>query len=83
MSVLSENKNWYFTEYRVGSRVGEVWVLARPKGNIWSTQFESPDSIRIQLLQYYYNRYSINGSDPDKPEIWTDSYIFPSVSREG
>lgn len=83
VSVRSENKHWYFTEYRVGSRGGEEWTLSRPKGNIWLTQFESPDSIRIKLLHYFYNGYSINGSDPDKPEIWTDPYIFPRKSREG
>ncbi len=83
VSTMSENRHWYFNEYRVGRRSGEEWILSRPKGNIWSTRFETPDSIRVMLLQYYYNKYSINGSDPDKPEIWTDAYIFPPSSREG
>lgn len=81
VSTLSENQHWYFNEYRVGVRSGDAWGLSTPKGNIWSTRFGSPDSIRVALLQYYYNKYSINGSDPDKPEIWTDAYIFPPGSR--
>lgn len=80
VSAMSENKHLYFNDYIGGSRSEEEWTFTRPKGNIWLMQFDSPDSIRITLLQYFYNRYSINGSDPDKPEIWTDAFIFPPGS---
>ncbi len=81
VSAISEKEHLYFNDYRVGSRSGEEWMLTRPKGNIWLTHFDSPDSMRITLLQYFYSSYSINGSDPDKPEIWSDAYIFPPGSR--
>lgn len=65
----------YCSIYRVGRLVSDKWQLGKPKGNVWSTCFQSIDNFKYELRQYYYKKYSINNSS-DKPEIWTDKYIF-------
>jgi hypothetical protein len=69
------NKQKYCANYRVGRRIENSWELGNPKGNIWTTCFSSIYILKKDLRQYYYKRYSINNSS-DRPEIWTDNYIF-------
>lgn len=76
ISIANDNgKVKYCANYRVGRLVSDNWELGKPKGNIWSTCFQSIDNFKYELRQYYYKKYSINKSS-DKPEIWTDNYIF-------
>jgi len=76
ISIANDNnKVKYCANYRVGRLVSENWQLGKPKGNIWSTCFQSIDKFKYELRQYYYKKYSINKSS-DKLEIWTDNYIF-------
>jgi hypothetical protein len=76
ISIANDNdKVKYCANYRVGRLVSDNWQLGKPKGNIWSTCFQSIDNFKYELRQYYYKKYSINKSS-DKPEIWTDNYIF-------
>lgn len=76
ISIAKDNeKVKYCANYRVGKLVSDNWKLGKPKGNIWSTCFQSIDNLKSELRQYYYKNYSINKSS-DKPEIWTDNYIF-------
>lgn len=65
----------YCANYRIGKRIKNSWQLSEPRGNIWSTCFASIQDFKKELRQYYYKSYSINNSS-DKPEIWTDKYIF-------
>jgi hypothetical protein len=69
------NKQKFCAKYRVGRRFENSWQLGNPKGNIWTTCFSSISIFKNDLRQYYYKRYSINNSS-DRPEIWTDNYIF-------
>jgi len=76
ISIANDNeKVKYCANYRVGRLVSDNWELGKPKGNIWSTCFQSIDNFKNELRQYYFKKYSINKSS-DKPEIWTDNYIF-------
>lgn len=76
ISIVNDNdKVKYCSNYRVGRLISDNWELGIPKGNIWSTCFLSIDNCKYELRQYYYKKYSINKSS-DKPEIWTDNYIF-------
>jgi hypothetical protein len=81
ISAESRGQHLYWNNYSAGSRRGVGWVYSSPKGNVWSTQFESPEIIRTEVLEYFYNSYSINSSDPRKPEIWTDAYIFSKANE--
>jgi len=65
----------YCANYRVGRYISDSWQLGKPKGNIWSTCFQTIDNFKYELRQYYYKKYSINKSS-GKPEIWTDNNIF-------
>jgi hypothetical protein len=71
-----ENKLVYCSEYRVGKKENKNWLLGNPRGNIWSTCFDSISNLKYELRQYYYKKFSINGSSKNKPEIWEDDYIF-------
>ena len=65
----------YCSVYRVGRQNSEYYEIGVPRGNIWATCFQSKSALKTDLRQYYYKRYSINGSS-DRPEIWLDQYIF-------
>ena len=65
----------FCAKYRVGRRIKNSWQLGSPKGNIWVTCFSAIEIFKKDLRQYYYKRYSINKSS-DRPEIWSDNYIF-------
>jgi hypothetical protein len=78
--IIGESRNGdkiqYCSFYRVGQKKQvNGWELASPKGNIWSTCFDSVPELKDQIRKYFYKRYSINGSS-DQPEIWNDGYIF-------
>jgi len=72
-----KNQHQIMNSYIVGRNEPEGWSLQQPKGNICLTHFDSRRAMRKYLMAYFYERYSINDSDPDKPSIWTDAYIFP------
>ncbi len=82
--IIAEAKNGvktqFCSEYRVGRKNNNTWELAKPIGNIWTTCFDSIPELKISLRQYFYKKYSINGSS-HKPEIWTDQYIFNFPSK--
>jgi hypothetical protein len=65
----------YCSVYRVGRQNSDYYEIGVPRGNIWSTCYQSKSALKTDLRQYYYKRYSINGSS-DRPEIWLDQYIF-------
>jgi len=69
------SKTKFCSEYRVGKKQNNDWELFSPTGNIWITCFDSILQLKNDILQYFYKKYSINGSS-SKPEIWTDKYIF-------
>jgi hypothetical protein len=76
LSTDGEDGPWYWNDY-CAARMGDMgWDFARPQDHVWTTHFDSPDSIRAKVLEYFYKSHSINGSDPDKPEIWNDPHIF-------
>jgi len=68
-------KQKYCSNYLVGRWSRNSWKLGTPKGNIWNTCFSSKRIFKNEIRQYYYKKYSINNSS-DRPEIWTDNYIF-------
>lgn len=78
--AVEGKKESFCLAYRVGRRTNNDWILKSPKGNIWITCFNSIPELKQSVRQYYYEKYSINGSS-DKPEIWTDPYIFPFDSN--
>lgn len=59
-----------------GIKSNDGWRYFVPSGNTRMTCMNSAKELRTLLLQYYYDRYSINGSDPHKPSIWVDKYLF-------
>jgi hypothetical protein len=76
IAIANDNdKVKYCANYRVGKHISDNWQLGKPRGNAWSTCFQSIHDFKYELRQYYYKNYSINKSS-DKPEIWTDNYIF-------
>jgi hypothetical protein len=68
-------KTKFCSEYRVGKKQNSDWELFAPTGIIWTTCFDSIPQLKDNILQYFYKKYSVNGSS-SKPEIWTDKYIF-------
>ncbi|MFM2048573.1 MAG: hypothetical protein RI955_1121 [Bacteroidota bacterium] len=68
-------KTKFCSAYRVGRKQNNAWKLFSPTGNVWTTCFDSIPELKSNMRQYYYKKYSINGSS-SKPEIWTDKYIF-------
>jgi len=70
-----DDKTKFSTGYRVGIKQGAAWKLAEPSAGIWSVDFNSMPEFKNEIRQYYYKRYSINGSS-NKPEIWKDYYLF-------
>ena len=68
------NESKYCAEYRVGILQIDQYRLIDPR-NVWSTCFTSIGELKAKVRQYYYKRYSINGSS-DKMEIWDDTYIW-------
>ena len=77
IDAVIEHKRKVVNAYLTGRAMHGRWSLGRPKGNTWYTYFDSRSSMHDELLKYYYARYTINGSDPEKPDIWKDKYIFP------
>jgi len=65
----------YCANYRVGRQETTKWEMGKPKGNTWTTCFQSEKILKSDLRQYFYKKYSINNSS-DKQEIWNDNYIF-------
>lgn len=59
-----------------GVRSGHAWTYFVPHGGHSKSCSASHAECRVQLLKFYYRRYSINGSDPDKPDLWKDPYLF-------
>ncbi len=77
--IIAEAKNGdkvkYCTAYHVGRKGNNGWELSEPSGNATMGCFDSIPELTNYVWQYFYKNYSINGSS-DKPEIWSDKYIF-------
>lgn len=62
-----------------GVRSGRNWTYFVPRGGGWSSCSASCAERHEQLLQAYFSKYSINGSDPSKPDLWLDPYLFSAA----
>lgn len=76
LSGPKEGAEQHCNETMAGIKSADGWRYFVSSGNTWKACMNSAKETRSYLLQQHYDKYSVNGSDPGKPSLWGDEYIF-------